>query len=546
MAATWTSIELTGNEALVAQMQGGKKPAVLRAAARIPLPDVSGLDAQEGARLRGESLRDGLRREKIKASSAVFIVPKRLVTVRRVVLPSTSNDELIQMARFEAERHIPFNAERHVVSHHVVQKDDIEGSQVIIAAADGPDLREVVGLAQAAGIEIEAIDVSSLAHFNALAAASPPQFSEETVALLHLGAQTADISITSLGRLVFTRSAPLGCERLSADLAEISGSRNIPLESLKRIDPLYPGEGLQALGLDASAQSGAGDAEGTDAAARVGGFFGRVALEVQRSYDFASREFECPPIDRVYLSGEAARWGNLDALMQTQLNVDVDILNPFHPLQFDESLGKGALSESGVFAAPVGALARKWRPEAVAVDLAPADYHRRARALAARKSIVTTAVLALAAASLLALYFHKLSTERQLRVENLRDAVEILRPQVDELRDKEKQLDIINRYRRDERSALAVLDTISSYPYMPAQVAVTQFDFRKGHAAYIYGHALGIHELNRFITDLQNASFEGITIFSEVHLNDMDPGAQLGNGRDKVLGFRLTCNFPES
>jgi len=543
MASTWTSIELTGSEALVLQMHGGKKPGLLQAAARIPLPEVSGLEGPEGARLRGESLRDGLRREKIKALSAVFIVPKRLVTVRRVVLPSTSNDELVQMARFEAERHIPFNAERHVVSHDVIHKDEMAGSQVILAAADGLDLQEVVGIAQTAGIDIEAIDVSSLAHFNSLAAASPPQFLEETVALLHLGVQTADISITSMGRLVFTRSAPLGCDRLRDELAEIAAPKNITLESLKQIDPLHPADGLRALGLDDPSAPDGGE---PGAASRMSGFFSRVALEVQRSYDFASREFECPPIDRVCLSGEAARWGNLDALLQTHLNVEVDILDPFQPLQADEALPPNIQSQSGVFAAPAGALARKWRESAVAVDLAPPEYHRRARSLAVRRSIITSGVLALVAAVLLSLYFHKLSTIRQTNLEKLRDAVEILRPQVDDLKDKEKQLDIINRYRKDERSALAVLDTISSYPYIPKHVALTQFDFRKGYSVLIHGHALGIQELNRFITDLQNASFKGTRIFAEVYPNDYDHGVPLGHGRQKVLGFRLTCNFPES
>jgi len=220
MAPIRTAIELTEGEARVLQVWLGKERQV-RQAVRIPLPNPSALDPQARDHLRAEALRDGLKAAGIRVTSAIMVIPKRNATLRYAVLPSTDDNELAKMARFEAERHIPFNAQRHVVSHCVMRKDGLQGSHVLLAAVDSPELNEVREMAAVAGFDIEAVDISSLGHYNVLTAQAPPEFRDQTVGYLHVGLFAADITLVSDGMLLFTRSVPYGIDRVLGDLREL-------------------------------------------------------------------------------------------------------------------------------------------------------------------------------------------------------------------------------------------------------------------------------------------------------------------------------------
>ena len=102
---------------------------------------------------------------------------------------------------------------------------------------------------------------------------------------------------------------------------------------------------------------------------------------------------------------------------------------------------------------------------------------------------------------------------RQQTLEDLRREISIITPQVESLRDKQKQLNIINRYRNDKRSVLAVLDTLAAYEYMPRKVALTDLDFKKGLLVDMEGYALSLNDLHMFMGDLSKATFGGVEIF---------------------------------
>jgi len=557
MPTIWTSIELAETEALALQARSGKGAPAVRRAVRIPLPAGPAEDAAGRSQARGQALAEGLKQAGLKVASAVLVAPKRFVTVRYAVLPSTDEGELGPMARFEAERHVPFNTERHLYSHHVMRKDGLSGSHVLMAAADAPDIEELLGLAKAAGFEVEAIDVSSLGQFNALAAAAPAGFAEETAALLHLGAQTTDISIVSRGLLIFTRSAPVGYERLASDLMDQGRQgATLSIQALRKIDMLHPSEGLRALGLSAQVSPAPGGSdlgqEPTHIASksssefRVREWINRLAIEVQRSYEFASRELSCPPVSTLYLSGAAAKWPGFDAYLQASLNVELRRVQPFHGLETDRTLDAEARDDDGPYAGVVGALARYWRPGALAVDLRPSGYRARRVARRRRQAALTTAALTLAAIVLGSIYFHQLSMLRKERFSRLGEEVRKLAPRVEVLIDKEKQLNIINRYRLDKRSALAILDTISAYAYIPRNVALTEFKFEKGRVVNLTGYALSLEDLNRFIGDLENAAYQDEKIFKGgVVPIKREFGKTLDKRPQQLVVFQLACHIED-
>lgn len=518
MASIKTAIELTDGEARVLQVKLGKDRQV-KAAVKIPLPLPAQLEPATRLKVRAAAFRDGLRASGIRIHSAVMIIPKRKGTLRYAVLPSADDAELSKMAKFEAERHIPFNVQRHVVSFAVMQKDALQGSRVLLAAVDGPELEEAVAFAAAAGFDIEGIDLSSLGHFNVLASQASEELLTQTVGHLHVGLYGAEIGIVSNGLLLFSRSVPYGVERLLNELREaLPAAKNITATDLRSIDLMQPEAGLNALGL--SETSASLDEENSvvvpakshparSAETVLRDWLNNLSIQIQRSYEFAQRELECSPISSLVVSGEASMWQNFGEFIQSGFNVPTQNLTSLEGL---EHTGVG-IEETQPFLAATGALSKNWRPGALSVNLLPPSYRAKGAIQKKRQSIAVTAVLALSVVLLGYLYMRIAGDLKREQIESLKRTNAELAPLADELVDREKQLSIISDFRNDKRSALAILDTISSKDYFPRRASLTRFEYNKGDIVTFQGLAVTIQDLTQFEIDLREAMFQNERIF---------------------------------
>ena len=240
-------IEFAENEARVVQAERGKNRRAVRAAFTFDLPrdddPAKQIDARAGA------LRDAVKSAKLKLGHVRLLIPKNFVMVRKVTLPSISNEEIAGMARFEAERHIPVNAERHVISHHILRKQGVEGSEVLLAAVDQPVVSEFVNVCIKAGVGVEEVGVSSLGVFNALAAEKPKELADRVVALAFIGGSSADIVIAQNGTFVFARGTSAGTARLYAELEEAGvAPRDRPADGSSRLRRLVTRRILRPIG----------------------------------------------------------------------------------------------------------------------------------------------------------------------------------------------------------------------------------------------------------------------------------------------------------
>ena len=143
MAATHTAIEFQKSSCRIFVWESAKGRHTLTRLLRVRFDEPSqeepgAASDSHTAQTRGAAIRQALKTAGLSVKEVLVILPKEWVTLRIVKLPSSKRDELGEMARFEAERHIPFNTERHIISHHVLRVDEIQGSDLLLAALDGP------------------------------------------------------------------------------------------------------------------------------------------------------------------------------------------------------------------------------------------------------------------------------------------------------------------------------------------------------------------------------------------------------------------------
>lgn len=548
------AIEFSELECKVAVGDIGRAKPLIRDLFRVALPKTE--DVAQRVAERAKILKEALAARKIKARHASIVVPKNFVMVRMVTLPSTNDEELAGMARFEAERHIPFNAERHIVAHHVLNKLGVEGSQVLIAAVDRPIAQEYIDICRGAGLVVDSLAVSSLAAFNAFAAATSQSLEGKVVALLNIGHTATDLAIVNDGVLSFSRGIPVNIQKLLNEFA--SAGQKIDSDNLSEIDVLDArllrpestenigaqfGEGMESpsgtLVLDAPVAEASLPAPGASKSP-VNTWLVQLLKEMRRTYEFARREFNCPPITDILFCGEGALLKNLDRFFHVNFGVDANVFSPTGAFDFAPALQKDAQRLATIYAVVLGALAPR-SPRSVDINLLPPEYVKEIETRRRRQSYITTGILTAVVLVLTYIYVWDLFSRQNELLQVYQQKNREMKTRVQDLEEKKKKLEIIRRYIQDKHGALDIIERISAFDFIPDRVTLTRFEYRKDEYVKIEGHAKTIADINRLDAELKKTGiFESV-----VQDQGSNKPIRLPNRPDPVLQFQITCSFPK-
>lgn len=540
------AIEFAELECKVAVADLGKSMPVVRDLFRIELPKNE--DQKLRIAERSRLLKEGLAARKIRTRHTRIIVPKNYVMARMVTLPSTSESEIAGMVRFEAERHIPFNAERHIVSHHILAKLGVEGSQVLLAAIDRPIAQEYVDICSGAGLIVDSIGVSSLSVFNAYAACAAQDLSGKVVALINLGPTYTDIVIVNDGVLSFTRGTSVSLQKLRSEYATAGrATENFDVTKLDVLDR------RELLGEDETELHGETTASGTfvldgdqDTASTeskktpLANWLLQLLKEMRRTYEFARREFNCPPITEIQVTGEGALLRNVDQFFSVNFGVEAHVFSPKGAFSFSADLQRSIDNVGPVYAAVLGAIAPR-TDKSVVVNLVPPEYIAQLEKKRRRQSYITTGVLAAVALILAYIWIWDAFARQSELLEIYKQKNREMKERVEDLQSKKKKLEIIRRYIQDKHGALDILERISSFEFIPERVTLTRFEYQKDETVKIEGHARTLPDINRFESELKKTQiFESV-----VQDQGSNKPIRLPNRTEPVLQFQMTCTFPK-
>ncbi len=436
----------------------------------------------------------------LKAGGAPFAMalPKQQGIMRTVTLPSTDPAELAQMARFEIERYIPFHAERHCSGYHLMRKMGVEGSEVVLAAIDGPVVQRAVDAAMAADLSPDGVTLSSIALCNAMMFSRRDWLQGKTVAVLSIGLDTLDLVLMTDGRILFARSVAIDLRSVLEARLGWGGDNPKSRPDLAHLAHMARMTDCMKVHMQA------GESDGNDAL--LAGWLGRIVQEIRRTYDFARREMKCPPVEAVMITGEGAILNNLDEYFRANVDAEVVVVNPLagldgaaaHKFPFD-----GFEFTIAFGAAVAGALEGAYR-----IDLTPADHYRNeARKRTRRKLTFTGAVFAVALLLAGASWYRYETIHRQY-LDAYNAINEKMRPLAGELQEKQKRLAIIERYMKDPNNAMTVLANIGNSQTMPARgytASVRSVSYTMNETISVNGHAKSPIDLNRFKDDLNKS-----------------------------------------
>jgi type IV pilus assembly protein PilM len=469
----------------------------------------------------GLALRKALRQAGLHVKEALAIVPKHWATLRVVTLPSIAPDELAEMARFEAERHIPFNVERHVIAHRVISSEELQGSRVALAALDRPPATQITATFDAAGLRLTGIDVSTIALVNALLHSGVwDTEAAQTVAHVNVGMTNTDIIILNQGEPIFARSTAVGAEKLAG-----TGDGDTPA----------PDPDSRA---DLDAVPVASDASR----------YRRIVREVRQTLEYARREFECSDLKTIFLSGPGAELPGLENAFAQSLDTTTQVLDPFAQQADDGPALQLGDASNGLDLAPsayalaAGALVRQTDAGKLRIDLVPPAYvetHARLR----RKKTLTLASLVLVALLIggLGLTSHILTLRKGL-LNQIESQIEAQRARATEIKYRRTVLDILVNNSSQQNSALAVLDTISHWRDLftshQMRVSISSITFSDRDQVKIEGYARSYTELNELVERLSESGH-----FQSAGIERRPMESARNNRKIQVVHFTVICHF---
>ncbi len=238
------------------------------------------------------------------------------VIIKKIQLPSMTEAELAESIQWEAEQYIPFDINDVNLDYVVLETGGSDSMDVLLVAVKRDRINDYTSVVVQAGKEPVLVDVDVFAVQNAFE--SNYSSRGETVALVNVGASVMNINVLHDGNSVFWRDVAFG--------------GNLYTEAIQREFNL-PREDAEKLKL--------GEEVGQVSKSQIDSVLGAasedLAAELQKTIDFFVATSSVDRLDRVMLSGGGALVANLETILQERFQANVELLNPFRNIRYNES-----------------------------------------------------------------------------------------------------------------------------------------------------------------------------------------------------------------
>ena len=267
-----------------------------------------------------ETLQKVFQDAKIRQKECALSVSGQSVIIRKITVPMMTEAELEEQIQWEAEQHIPFDIKDVHVDYQVLRRR-VEASQMdlLLVAAKRDQIEEYLQLARNAKLKPVVCDIDAFTVQN-LFEYSRTLPTEQTIALINVGASLSSLNIIANGVSAFTREIANGGNVITE---EIQKQLNVPHEQAEAYkcggsgDPNQVGMIPQQVVQVIEAVSDT------------------IAAEIQRSLDFFMATSGEGEISRIYVTGGSANLAALARAIERRARVSVETWSPVEKLSIE-------------------------------------------------------------------------------------------------------------------------------------------------------------------------------------------------------------------
>jgi len=275
-----------------------------------------------------------------KGKTVYLGVANQKVVVRLLDFPRMSPEDLKGAISFEAQDHIPMPIDEAILDYVVLgpQEEGSDLDRILLVAAQKEMISRYSSAVRTAGLRAEGVDVKALS----LVRSTLPNslFDDEgAILLLDIGTEITNLVVAQGGSPTLTRFIPGGSGFLaqavaeSADLPEEEAERQL-MNPRSRLGPEESGEEVEGSEEDDDDFDPAlmyDIRRGLEDAAQT------LAEDVQRSIEYHYSQPGSREVTQVFVSGEGALVGGLDAYLGDLLGVETRRGTPLQKLAGNKS-----------------------------------------------------------------------------------------------------------------------------------------------------------------------------------------------------------------
>jgi type IV pilus assembly protein PilM len=256
--------------------------------------------------------------QSIRTQQVATSLSGHAVIVKKILLPSMSEEELDEQIHWEAEQYIPFDINDVNLYHEIVGHDSSgQNMDVLLVACKRDKIAQFTQVISQAGKQPVIVDVDAFALQNAYETNYHPS-PNQTVALLDIGASVMTINIVRGATSVFTRDISAGGNQYTDLLQKELNLTFEQAEAIKRGGTIE-----QQLSED----------EVQPALQSVSEM---LALEIQRTLDFfRATAVDSPAIDRMLIAGGSSKVHQLAEYLSDKFQMPVEQFDSFRSIKFD-------------------------------------------------------------------------------------------------------------------------------------------------------------------------------------------------------------------
>ena len=256
---------------------------------------------------------------KIKTQDVATAISGSSVIVKKIQLPSMSEQELSESIHWEAEQYIPFDINDVRLDYVILSDGGMgdESMEVLLVAVKRDKVNDYVSVISQSGKTPAIVDLDAFAVQNAYETNYDVD-PDKVVALVNMGAGVTNINILSRGATVFWRDISFGGNQFSEALQREFNLSFDQAEQVKRGEDV---EGCSA----------------AEARTVLDAVSAEMASEIQKTFDFFAATASEDSVDELVVSGGCALTENLVSVLKERFGVSTELMNPLRRIHYREN-----------------------------------------------------------------------------------------------------------------------------------------------------------------------------------------------------------------
>ena len=280
-----------------------------------------------------------LRKSGASAKHVATAVGGHSVIVKKVTMPSLTDEELELRLQAEAEQYIPFEMSEVNLDYQILDVDENGSMEVLLVAVKREKVNNYTNACNLAGLSVRIMDHDPFAVQNCFEYNYRPD-PKRTLALVNLGASVTNLNVIEGGRPQFTRDVAIAGQQFTEALQHELGLSFADAEAEKL------------------AYQGGRDGR---AAPVLQSVMETMQVEFRKTFDFF-RAGGGRAVEEIYLSGGCARLPGIADMLHDEFSVPVEVLNPFQRIAVSDrnDAANGVVANGPRLAVAVGLALRSF------------------------------------------------------------------------------------------------------------------------------------------------------------------------------------------